>query len=243
VFMMGGELEQEVIAAAGVDELDETAEAEAEADILAGRLANQGRIDVLRAIRSMSRAATALTAADVTKALSDEKTALMYLQRAFSRTRYILRTLTQRERLDLSRRLTGSLAAIGRDVRAASRPDLDPQTAQLRRALAGVAGVAASEELGREQAASTTRFAEQVLRVDPASAALRNVATRLNEAAAAIGRGRTRDARAHLDSAAAGLAAAVRRGVLRAPSALPSLDAGRLDGARIDALRRPGGRQ
>ena len=43
-------------------------------------------------------------------ALPDERAALVQLQRAFARTRYILRALTERERLDLSRRLTGVLA-------------------------------------------------------------------------------------------------------------------------------------
>src|SRR5688500_9810009 len=111
VFMMGGELAEEVLAAAGITDLDETAEAEAEEDIAAGRLANRGRTALVQAIRSMSRANSALIANDLRKALAEEKAAVTHLERAFSRTRYILRALTLRERLDLSRRLTGELSS------------------------------------------------------------------------------------------------------------------------------------
>jgi hypothetical protein len=139
VFMMGGEL-----ADAGVDtgELHEEAEAVGESDLAAGRLANQGRADLLRAIRSMSLAATSLNTAALAPALADERAALAALQRAFARSRYILRTLTERERLDLSRRLTGVLAALVRDARPiATAPD-NPRLAGLRRALAGIATLA-----------------------------------------------------------------------------------------------------
>ena len=61
VFMMGGEL-----ADAGLDlnSLNEEVEAAGEDDLAAGRLANQGRLDILRAIRSMSRAASRLADGD-----------------------------------------------------------------------------------------------------------------------------------------------------------------------------------
>src|SRR6185436_11886263 len=90
VFMMGGELAEEVLAAAGLSNLDESAEAAAEEDIAAGRLANRGRLDLVRAIRSMSRANTALNATNLAQALKDERAALVYLQGAFSHARYIL---------------------------------------------------------------------------------------------------------------------------------------------------------
>ncbi len=110
VFMMGGEL-----ADAGLDlnSLNEEVEAAGEDDLAAGRLANQGRLELLRAIRAMSHAAARLSDVDPTAALPIEKEALAFLQRAFSRSRYLLRTLSQREQLDLSRRLTGLLAAAG----------------------------------------------------------------------------------------------------------------------------------
>ena len=59
--MMGGELEDIAAEASGTLELNEVAEAEAEGDLLAGRLQNQGRMDMMRAIRAMSRASAALT--------------------------------------------------------------------------------------------------------------------------------------------------------------------------------------
>ena len=84
------------------------------------RASSRRRLDLIRAIRSMSRAATELTARDLAKALVDEKAALVYLQGAFARARYILRALTERERLDLTRRLTGSLVGALRDARPAA---------------------------------------------------------------------------------------------------------------------------
>ncbi len=88
--MMGGELAEEVINAAGLADVNEVSEAEGEADIAAGRLANQGRLDVGLAVRSMSQANTALNQSDADKALVDEKSALTFLMRAFSHTRIIL---------------------------------------------------------------------------------------------------------------------------------------------------------
>src|SRR5687768_9947287 len=117
VFMMGGELAEEVTGATGISELNEEEEAEAGDDILAGRLANRGRVSLVRAIRSMSEADAKLGVIDVAGALAAELVALEHLQNAFSRTRYILRTLTLRERLDLTRRLTGTLTDATRDVR------------------------------------------------------------------------------------------------------------------------------
>jgi hypothetical protein len=92
-------------------------EAAGEEDLAAGRQANKGRLELLRAIRSMSQAAARLAEVDAPGALPIEKEALDFLQRAFSRSRYLLRTLSQREQIDLSRRLTGVLAALARDAR------------------------------------------------------------------------------------------------------------------------------
>jgi hypothetical protein len=111
VFMMGGEVAEEVLAAAGLTDLDEEAEAQRENDLAAGRLANRGAVALIQAIRAMSRANSALTEQNLAQALIAEKAAVTHLQRAFSHTRYILRALVQRERLDMSRRLTGELSA------------------------------------------------------------------------------------------------------------------------------------
>ena len=128
VFMMGGELAEELVDTSSLTELNEEAEAAGEADLAAGLLANQGRADLIRAIRSMSHAATSLNGSEVERALKEERQALVYLQRAFTRARFILRALTERERLDLSRRLTGVLAATARGARPAVETPVPPQS-------------------------------------------------------------------------------------------------------------------
>ncbi|HKS04851.1 MAG TPA: hypothetical protein VJR92_00940 [Gemmatimonadaceae bacterium] len=241
VFMMGGELAEEVLAAAGITDLNEEAEAAGEDDILAGRLANQGRIALLRAIRSMSRAAAALVDADPTRALPAEQAALQNLQAAFARSRYILRALTQRERLDLTRRLTGTLAGVTRDARAVPEPERDPRLQALRSVLADVAVLGAPSEFAADAQATTARLAERLLRIDASDTALARVATQLSDAANAMARSRVRDARDHLQRAASALAAQIRAQLGSAPTGVRPLHAAQLDGALVDELRRRGG--
>jgi hypothetical protein len=236
VFMMGGELAEEVLEAAGITDLDETAHAEADDEVIAGRLANRGRLDLLNAIRAMSRASTALNAPDLTRALAAEKVALASLQRAFSRTRYILRALTRRERLDLSRRLTGQLADLGRNVRPRSEPTLEPRVNALRTALADVAALA-GDPAGREGSARAAHVAQSVLQIDPASVGLQRVAELLNNAAAALANGRVSESQALLDQAAVSIAAEVRSALALAPPAAPALETRRVQGALSDVLR------
>src|SRR5262249_47359362 len=126
VFMMGGEL-ADASDALNMTEINEEAEANGEDDILAGHNANQGRLALVRAIRSMSRAATSLTSADLPGALPHERAALSQLERAFSHARIILRALTERERLDLTRRLTGVLTDASRDSRPRAEPEAEPR--------------------------------------------------------------------------------------------------------------------
>jgi hypothetical protein len=235
VFMMGGEL-----ADAGLDPttLNEEEEAHNEGDLAAGYHANQGRLDLLHAIRSMSLAAGSLHTSDLQKALVDERAALASLLRAFARNRYILRALTERERLDLSRRLTGVLAAISR----APRPEVDappnPRLAGLRQALAGVAALAGEAELSQDASGRAAQLAQSILRVDPSAAPLQKVAAKLTEAADAIRTGRTGAARAALVDAAGGLTAETRTELLDSPSSRMSRGANQLDGLLADALRR-----
>jgi hypothetical protein len=235
VFMMGGEL-----ADAGLDTttLNEEAEAAGEEDLAAGRMANQGRIDLLRAIRAMSHAATQLGEVNLAQALVEEKAALTFLQRAFSRSRYILRTLGERERLDLSRRLTGVLAALARGSRPVAEPSTSPRVLALRRALAQIAELSAlaSTPAGASSAGRAATIAQDVLRVDPAATTLRDVATLLTQASAELTAGRP--AGDTLDRAAIGLAAAIRAGMAAAPPPPPTEDLRRLNGALADALRR-----
>ncbi len=133
VFMMGGEFEQALVADEnGIGDLDESHEAESEADLAAGRMVNRGRTALLTAIRAMSRAALTLGEQDLTTALRHEKTALNNLQEAFARQRFLMRALTQREALDFTRRLTGSLDSIAREPRPMPVGDVEGQRLAIR---------------------------------------------------------------------------------------------------------------
>ena len=238
VFMMGGELAEELVDTSSLTELNEEAEAAGEADLAAGLLANQGRADLIRAIRSMSHASTSLNGSEVERALKEERQALVYLQRAFTRARFILRSLTERERLDLSRRLTGVLAATARGARPAVETPVPPKVEELRRALAAVAELAAGRGTTRERASRSAALAQSILTVDPAADRLQEVARSLSTAAEAIAAGQDELARTQFDRAASALAAVVRMELPVAPAA--TTGAGRLEGALADALRQRG---
>ena len=173
VFMMGGEL-----ADAGLDlsSLNEEVEAAGEEDLAAGRLANQGRLELLRAIRAMSLAAARLAEVDATGALPIEKEALAYLQKAFSRSRYLLRTLSKREQLDLSRRLTGLLAELARDARPSGEAPPNPRVQAARAALAELASLAAQPPQARRNSSRAAALAQTLIAIDPSSSAMRDVA-------------------------------------------------------------------
>jgi len=238
VFMMGGELSEDVGENAGIMELHEHAEAEAEDDILAGRLANRGRVELMRAIRWMSSSAALLTDVDLTTALTHEKNALDYLQRAFSRSRYILRTLTERERLDLSRRLTGTLADASSSRLPVREADTDSRTIALRGILADLAAVSATPD--RNAAQRVSAQAEALLRVDPASESIRTIATQLNTAAEKLAQNDATSAQRTIEAAALQLAQLLRSELHTTPGTPLPLDTRLLDGALIDALRRAG---
>lgn len=144
VFMMGGDLHDHAEELSGTTLVDEVAEAEAESDLREGRLQNQGRVDMMRAIRAMSRASVQLTDVNLEQALRDERIALENLMRAFARSRFILRALTQRERIDLDRRLSGTLdRATGLSTEPV-RPEPPRHQVLLRRILADVAALAST---------------------------------------------------------------------------------------------------
>jgi hypothetical protein len=96
VFMTGGEVE------------DEMAEAEHSHELAEGRFETEGQMELLTAIREMSRAEARLNEAATGEALTFERAALKALQRAFDRRRYLLRTMPERARIDQTRRLTGA---------------------------------------------------------------------------------------------------------------------------------------
>ena len=218
VFMMGGHLEG---LGDDPDSLNEEEEAAGEDDLAAGRLVNRGRAELMRAIRSMSRAAARLADADATGALPVEKEALAYLQRAFSRSRIILRTLSERERLDLSRRLTGVLAQLARDTRPRREVAPDPVVVAARRALADLGS-------GARTATERTAIVERILAIRPTSPALR-------DAAAAVTAG-------DLPRAAGLLARVIRDAAPVDPPPPPSGALRDLTGSITGALRRNAGR-
>jgi len=240
VFMMGGELADAPDASGSMTDINEEAEAEGEDDLLAGRNANKGRVALLRAIRSMSRAATSLNTADLPTALPYERAALASLESAFSHARILLRALSEREKLDLTRRLTGALNDASSDVRPITSSSEDARTRQLRTVLSGIASLAGSTSVDARAATTASMLAEQVLRVDASDRTLQHIASTLSDASTAIARGKSGDARRVLEQAAASVAAVLRGTVLDAPMHRSSFDVDRVRGALSDAVRASG---
>ncbi len=238
VFMMGGEL-----ADAGIDisTLNEHEEAERETDLAAGYLVNQGRADLIRAIRAMSRAAVMLNeTVELDQALAAEKSALTYLQRAFTRARYLVRTLTTRERLELSRRVSGDLAALATLRLPAAPAAPAPRAIALRALLARLAAVPADAP-ATVTAAALTDAAETLLRLDAASGAVRDAAAQLTTAATAMSASADAAAARHaIDAAVLSLSELLRRDTPLGAARTPSLGERQLRGALADALRAGG---
>jgi hypothetical protein len=231
VFMMGGELEDAAEETSGTLEVNEVAEAEAEDDILAGRLENRGRIEMMRAIRAMSRASALLSETNLEDALRSERVALDNLMRAFSRSRFILRALTQRERLDLSRRLSGTLA----DARGLNAPipvsEVDDRSAALRRLIVALAALHSdTAQSVRESVAESARL---LLRNDPSSPRSAEVAARAEQLAVP---GSLMDP-ASVDSLIVILARQFDEMLPRGARSRASIEASRISGAWRDALR------
>ena len=234
IFMLGGEFEDAAIG----DALNEVTEAESEGDIAAGRLRNQARVDLATATRLMSRASTSLSLPDVPAALTAEKAALDAIQRAFSKDRYLLRALSTQERLDLSRRLGGTLTDLARAPRPAAAPEPPAVATALRKLLGRLTAAAADPRLDTRSAAFVA-IADDCRRADPSSAPLQNVAAALDEAARESST--AGGPHAALDRATAALAAIVRASSPDSPVAGPP-DLHRLNGALADGARRGGSR-
>jgi hypothetical protein len=229
VFMTGGHFE------------DEFVEAAHEHEITDGRMDNSGRADLGRAIREMSRASSELTDGSLKVALEAEKAALEAMQRALSRRRFILRTLTQRESIDDTRRLTGTLSDLARTRRDVADPAVPPHVLALRSGLAQLGDLAAKSALGRQDADVLTTVTAQLLKVASADRAVVDIVAVLSKAGEAMTAGRERDARVALSDAATRMTSVLR-------TAAPTSTAGddresrRLKGALSDAQRRGGGR-
>jgi hypothetical protein len=230
-FLMGGEVEDEEEEAAHSHEIEE------------GRLQNRGRAEMREAIRFMMQAEQRLVAADTRGALPPERAALAALQRAFDRTRYFLRTIPMRSRIDPARRLTGDLGTAASSSRAAADPGTEPRTQAAREALGGLLELASrvrGGETGAPVARQAADLAERTLALEPADPAMQEAAARLSRVAEALGRTRGSSAAAleDLQAAAAPLLGAARAGLAGTPAAAGAGDA-LLAGAFTDALRKP----
>lgn len=170
VFMTGGEV------------ADEVEEAEHAHELAEGRQANAAHVELLAAIREMSRAEARLNDGDTTLALPFERAALRALQRAFDRRRYLLRTLPERTRIDLSRRLTGDLGAARSSGQHRGGAEADAVVTQAR---------ALVRELdGLESDGEASLVASRIIAIDPASETLQGAAVQLANARDAQGRAR-----------------------------------------------------
>jgi hypothetical protein len=232
VFMLGGEVE------------NEEAEAEQSTELQEGRLQNRGQRDLRTATIAMSQAEKLLTGANTSEALVAEHAAVAALQRAFSRDRYILRALATRSQLDPSRRLIGNLSeAVGW---RRNPPDVpaNRHAAVLQDLLRGIGDLV---ELARDRNSLAPVFrqralvlAEEAIRIDPASAPLRETAVQLQRAADAAGDPAARS-RA-LSASAEAASSEARRAHADPPPAAPGV-APALAGAFADALRSGGERR
>ena len=243
VFMLGGELADAPDLAASMTDINEEEEAGRESDILAGYNANAGHVALIRGIRAMSRAAASLTTGDPFAALPHERAALDQLERAFSHSRILLRALATRERLDLSRRLTGSLTDAAGDTRPVAEPSRSGGSVTLRRILSEVSALAGTRGPGANEAVQASALAEQALRVDPSSPLLQDVSTQLANAGAALSAHRAGEAAASIDQASRGIVRILRRELPSAPRPATNFAERRMQGALVDRLgdaaRRP----
>ncbi|MEO7156711.1 MAG: hypothetical protein ABI039_04060 [Vicinamibacterales bacterium] len=169
VFLGGGEVEDELEEAARSDELAE------------GRLQNTGRAEMLLAINAMSRAEAQLNDGRAQEALVFERQALASLERALDRRRYFLRTMPDRSRIDVSRRLTGER----KEARSWTRGS----------ASTSVRSFDADRRMMRELATAWTSLrnvdaslAARLTALDPASAALQKAALAIAAASGDDGR-------------------------------------------------------
>lgn len=154
VFMTGGEV------------ADEIQEAEHAHELAEGRFENTAQVELLTAIREMSRAEARLNAADTERALTNERAALRALQRAFDRRRYLLRTLPERARIDLDRRLTGDVSAVQPATRASAADAVDEALVRIRQIMSELEqAINRRENLGAALASKT-------LAIDPSSKVL-----------------------------------------------------------------------
>ena len=208
VFLLGGHVE------------DEEVEAEQSSEIAEGRLQNTARRDISAAIGHMTRAEQGLVAVNTSQALPPARHAVDALQRAFGRSRYLLKSLASRSRLDPARRLTGNVA--GAETSRRVSHEAEPRDGEAVRTLLASL-VAAHDEISRGQSTRVdlTNLAEQTFAIDPAAARWSQLASRIQNAHAQVA-SRPSDARKILEGVIADVAAAASEGLVpRAGVAAP----------------------
>jgi hypothetical protein len=171
IFLLGGHVE------------DEEEEAEQSHEIQEGRLENTARKDINAAISQMTRVGQGLAALNTAAALPPARAAVESLQRAFGRSRYLLRSLATRSRLDPARRLTGRLDGAADWRRTA--PDAEPRAGDDVRQLLGevLATADAAAAGGAVPHPRRVALAEAALAIDPSSSIWQTFARRLGAAA------------------------------------------------------------
>jgi len=230
IFLLGGEIQ------------DEEVEAETSSEISEGRFANKARQEIVAATVLMGRVERALVAVSTKEALPLAREAVRALQRAFGHSRYLLRALPARARIDPARRGSGDLATAADWTRALAPPAADPQTEAARTALSDLIAIARALEARSDRAETMSRLerlAEQVLAAAATAPDLQPAARDVLSARDAASAGEIDKARAALRRAAVPLVARAQRG--RIDGALVRRDAARLAGAA--AIAPGGGRQ
>jgi hypothetical protein len=225
VFLLGGEVE------------DEEVEAEHSHEIQEGRFANQARKEIVTATILMGRVEKALAVVSTGQALPPARDAVKALQRAFGHSRYLLRALPSRVRLDPKRRLSGDVSAASDWTRALAPAAVDPDTTAARDALVEL--LAAARSIDRAQTLQAaeqtdirsrlTELAERVLAMAGRSAELQPAAREILTARDAMGKGQSDAARVALGKAAVPLVTRAQRG--RIDTATIGRDAARMAGA------------
>ena len=169
IFLLGGHVE------------DEEVEAEQSSEIAEGRLQNTARRDINAAIGHMTRAEQGLVAINAPLALPPARDAVEALQRAFGRSRYLLRSLASRSRLDPTRRLTGNVAGAApwRRVIADSEPR---DGEQIRALLADLIAAHDSVARGHASTVDLSKLSERALAIDAADPRWQQVVRRIQRA-------------------------------------------------------------
>src|SRR5262249_27373231 len=143
------------------------------------------------------------------------------LQRAFTKSRLILRTMNVRERIDPTRRLTGDAKGEGAWRRPPSGPEITPSIAALRRVLDQLTSLSSRSTFNSGDRSRLASAAESVVQADPASAAVRETASRLTTAADAVATGQDPTRVKDLVTAASVELSTMLRAALRADAERP----------------------